>query len=147
KGVAIACVNLATLHKDGNGVTRDLARAAALFRSSCERGAAEGCNELGALYEGARDYPQAASLYETSCNGGLASACNNLGEMFQVLRDDFEHAALFYGRACQGGSVRGCSNLGWVYESGQGGLTKDLGRAIAFYKRGCDHDDGYGCAA
>ena len=49
-GDASACYNLGWMYDDGEGVTKDLSRAAALYEQSCTGGYARGCFNLGLLY-------------------------------------------------------------------------------------------------
>ena len=61
-------------------------KAASLYKKACDGGCAEGCHNLGVLYEKGlgvnQSYAKAASLYKRACNGGCALGCNNLGVLY-----------------------------------------------------------------
>src|SRR5262249_39381886 len=48
---ADSCSVLATLYREGRGVTADPAKALALYESSCLGGSGRGCADLGVAYE------------------------------------------------------------------------------------------------
>ncbi len=78
-GNATACSNLGFMYQNGEGVTRDLARAASLYQQACDGGNTLACYNLGMFYEHGEGVPQnsarAASFYQHACDGGLARAC------------------------------------------------------------------------
>ena len=39
----------------------------------------------------------------------------------------------------------GCSHLATAYANGEGGLSKDLVRAVALFQKACDAGDSFGC--
>jgi hypothetical protein len=143
-GNAVACSNLGNMYYGGEGVTRDLARAASLYQQACDGGSEEGCSNLGVLYENGEGVPQdfarAASLYQQACDGGSGEGCSNLGlsyENGEGVPQDFARAASLYQQACDGGSALGCFNLGLSYEKGLG-VTRDLARAASLFREACD---------
>ena len=113
---AIACNDLGVtaLHS----APSDARLAARSFERACENGSADGCSNLGALYEagvGVRASSSAAAdLYERACAGGAALGCSNLGALYArgkgVARDEREAQRLF-SEACASGSAAGCNNL------------------------------------
>jgi len=84
-GSARMCNNLGVRYKKGQGVPRDLHRAAALYGQACDGGSGDGCSNLGALYrkgEGVpQDYHRAVALFRQACDGGSAKGCRNLAAM------------------------------------------------------------------
>jgi TPR repeat protein len=78
-GNATACSDLGLLYANGDGVPRDLTRAASLCQQACDGGEALGCLNLGVSYhngEGVtRDLERAAILLQLACDGGVAEAC------------------------------------------------------------------------
>jgi TPR repeat protein len=115
-GGAIACNDLGvvSLHATPS--------AFALVVQSCQRacqgGSADGCSNLGALYErGAgvgADLSEAATLYQWACDGGAALGCSNLGALYargKGLARDASEAQRLFQQACDGGSAMGCNNL------------------------------------
>ena len=45
-GIAQSCFELATLYEAGQGVTRNMERAVALYRQACSAGDARGCGKV-----------------------------------------------------------------------------------------------------
>jgi len=115
-GAAIACNDLGvvSLHETPG----DSELAVQSFQHACAGGCADGCSNLGALYEkgvGVRaDLGEATALYQRACDGGAALGCSNLGALYAhgrgVARDVSEAQRLFQ-QACEGGSAMGCNNL------------------------------------
>lgn len=147
-----SCAHLAFLNEHGNGVPKDVPRAAALYERACSEGAAgDPCFALALMVlhgEGAtRDPSRVALLYSRACGRSVFRACNLLGESYQYDANDFERAGQLYLKACNGRVAAGCANIGWLYESGQGGLPTDARAAVRFYKQGCDGFNAAGCTA
>ncbi len=61
----------------------DYVKAAEAFERSCAGGSAEGCFQLGTLYEkgmGVAQNPyRASSLFAQACRGGDAKGCSHMG--------------------------------------------------------------------
>jgi TPR repeat protein len=149
---AASCTNLGFLYSTGKGVTKDDAKAFALYQQACDAGDAHGCSDLGVEYRNGRgvekDDVKAAALFKQGCDGGFPQGCANLGVAYLtgrgVQEDDTRGLALFQ-QACDGGNAIGCSNLGVVYERGQG-APKDPAKAVGLYKRACDGGNVLACA-
>lgn len=133
------------------GVTPDMARAIVLYQKACDGGAADACNDLGALYEDGsggltQDLALAVALFRKACDGGSADGCSNLGFRYGSggggLPTDPARAVALYEQACDNGSGIGCHNLAVGHEEGYGGLAKNLGRAAALYQEACGYDGG-----
>ena len=110
-------------------------------QKACDCGYAEGCSNLGTMYEKGEGVPQdhtrAASLYEQACGAGSALGCRNLGFLYETgegVPQDFIRAANRYEQACDGGAAMGCYDLGLMYQSGKG-VTFDPGRAVALFQK------------
>ncbi len=62
--------------------------AAAQFEKSCDSGNAQGCFQLGALYEKGDGVVQnkykAVALYTQACNGGESHGCSNIAMMYDT---------------------------------------------------------------
>src|SRR5438094_5062081 len=78
----MSCNNLGLMYGNGDGVAKDAARAAALYRKACDGGDARGCTNLGVMYANgdgvAKDAAQAVALNRKACDGGDAGGCTNL---------------------------------------------------------------------
>jgi uncharacterized protein len=125
-------------------VSKDEARAAALFTKACDAGSALGCSNLGILFEQGRgvgkDEARAAALYTKACDAGNEGGCYFLGNMFVEGRGvgkDEARAASLLTKACDRGFAPGCSTLGLLFEHGHG-VVKDEARAAALYTKACD---------
>ncbi len=149
---ALAALLAGRGYQDGIGVTKDAARAVALYRQACDAGQAVACANLGIMYDYGRgvekDVARAATLYRQACDAGVANACNMLGWMYVngsgVAQDDVRAVAV-YRQACDGGEPNGCANLGFMYEKGRGVRT-DSAAAAALFRQACDAQDAYGCS-
>jgi TPR repeat protein len=159
------------MYGNGKGVAHDDSKAVTFYSKACDAGSAEGCNDLGVMYESgrgvgfnrndadcgrfsnidqcgfAKDYPQAITLYSKACNAGIADGCWNLGRMYlngNGVAEDYSQALTLYTRACVAGSADGCSSIGLVYQKGYG-VQKDKAKAHEFYRKGCSMGSQRGC--
>ena len=86
-GEAKSCFDLGNRYREGEGVAKDLAKAAQLYQKACEAGHAGSCFNLANRYregEGvAKDLVKAAQLYQQACDEGEARAC----EVVRQLRE------------------------------------------------------------
>ena len=57
-GDLIACNVFGLMYETGDGVPRDLSRAASLYEMACEGGELVGCTNLGLMYADGRGVPQ-----------------------------------------------------------------------------------------
>jgi hypothetical protein len=84
QGWMAGCESLALSYLEGQGTTRDPARAAAEFDKACAGGRATACASVAYLYsrgEGvARDDARALAYLERGCDLGVADACGRLKE-------------------------------------------------------------------
>ena len=67
---------------DGRGIEADPARAADAFRTGCDDGWLEACDELGKLYVSGKGVKksrvEAKKLFARACDGGIAGSCGEL---------------------------------------------------------------------
>jgi TPR repeat protein len=79
----LACTNLGMMLDQGDGVPKDLARAAEFLGRGCAAADLSGYYELGRVLSGAcaplRDEKRAAQLFQQTCEGGNEQACGALG--------------------------------------------------------------------
>jgi TPR repeat protein len=125
---ASAWNELGTMHRDGTDVGQDLPQAAREFNKAARLGNVAGAANLAALVLDGRatrpdgDVRFALELLEAECRRGPRAAHDGLGQ---------GQIAALVGRA---------------YESGRG-VPADPGRALEFYRQGCDQGDPTACGA
>jgi hypothetical protein len=77
------CKDLARMYAHGEGVPRDLVRAAELFSKTCSVLDPEGCYEAGLLYRRGEGVPidaaRAIALFKTACQVGEPRGCAAVG--------------------------------------------------------------------
>src|SRR5579863_5083081 len=81
-GSGDGCENLGNLYALGQGVDKNIAKAAELYTHGCELGGAGACNEVGVLRLNAGDVAAAVQLFQKSCEGGSSLGCSNLGAQY-----------------------------------------------------------------
>jgi TPR repeat protein len=156
EGDAGSCTNLGLMYAAGRaGLTKDEARAAALYQRACDGGNKRGCTNLGRMYETGRgglptDEVRALALLKGACEAGDAPGCTGLGRMYETgrggLPKDEARAVALYQSACGAGAAVGCNDLGVMYLNGRGGLTKDETRAATLYERACSAGNAVACS-
>ncbi|MFT3772100.1 MAG: serine/threonine-protein kinase [Minicystis sp.] len=154
-GDSQTCTAIAARAERGDGLPRDLARAAALYRKACDGDDPAGCAGLGRLVRAGsggldRDPARAVALFRRACDGGVARGCALLGEAYRdavggVARDLVRAVALFQS-ACDRGDLLSCNDLGGMYQLGRGGLARDDRRAAELYRKACDGGELVGCS-
>jgi hypothetical protein len=114
-GKAKSCSDLGLMYSDGEGVTKDDAKAAELFQKACDRGNAVGCFQLGMSYVNGKgvmkDNNKAAQLYLKACDAGEMISCWSLGLMYSAglgVKRDGTKATQLYNKACKGGTSFAC---------------------------------------
>jgi hypothetical protein len=79
------CERLAAVYLQGDGTTRDPARAASLFERACEGGSATACSNLGLMHHRGdgipQDAPKGMSYLQRACELGYANACRWLKDV------------------------------------------------------------------
>lgn len=142
------CLRQADLLADGWGITKDVARAEAIYRGRCDDGRAAACFGMGRLYERQSQLDDALRMFLRACDGGWADACSSVGFAYYTahgVRWDVAAAAKFFVKACELGSSVGCANSGDVYRYGAG-APADHQKAFELYGKACRPGDPTGCA-
>jgi TPR repeat protein len=152
-GDAESCLDLGNLYANGEGVEKDLARAAELYRQACEAGNGEGCARIAGLYYNGeavdKDLALAADFYRRGCDAGEGRACAWLGYLYengQGVQVDLARATDLYGQGCAAADAWSCNQLGNFHRLGRG-VEKDLARAASFYQLACQHGNMAGCGS
>ena len=114
-GEPLACFELGSRYETGNGVARDVKRAAlAYYERACALRVGVACTRAGRLFERAPealDLPKAAAMYEAGCRFGQAESCFNAGVMYAEGRGrakDPAKALAYYEQACALGLKQIC---------------------------------------
>jgi TPR repeat protein len=109
RGDGASCFMLGSLYYGGQGVSRNLERAAALFQQSCTAGFTRGCGQLGESYlfgEGVpRDLVKARQILESACASGYGPGCFNVGIMHRQGIETPKNESLALARFRQGCSL------------------------------------------
>jgi hypothetical protein len=119
RGIAFACIELATRFERGAEVPRDLARAASLNERACDLREPSGCTAAARMFAAGIGVPPSRArqldYLERACGLGDAIACNVPARAFAtgngVPRDERRAKALLE-RACLGGVETACESLG-----------------------------------
>jgi TPR repeat protein len=118
------------LYATGRGGPQDLARAATLLHSACERHDADACNNYAwmlAFGDGVEANPELGrKKLERGCeDGGSIDACNNLAWLEVIglggprrmakgtarMQSLCDRGVVAARRACEGGYIEGCDDL------------------------------------
>ncbi len=90
KGDAKACLELGDRSLEGDGVPRDVTKAAALYEQAAKAGAADGWFRLGKIYHDGLldvpDYGKALDYFTTAAKAGVVEAQHNIGAMLVSAR-------------------------------------------------------------
>lgn len=146
------CQYLAEATYKGEGITRNMGDAAALFKKACELGAVgDNCFNYGLMREKGigvdADAAEAIDYYRKACTRKSESGCTNLAIRYAQgagLPQDMELATGFFSEGCKRGHAVSCNNLAYVTRTGDG-APKNSKKAAAIYRESCDKGDGAGC--
>ena len=141
-----ALVELGLKYEKGEGVSKDLTKAADLYYKAAQQGDAAGQFHLGTMYRdgGGVEYnqEQAARWFRESAQQNYADAENELGMLYQhgrgVPQDDLQ-AASWYRKSAEQGNTAAEYNLGWMYDNGRG-APKDPALAANWYRKAAEQD-------
>lgn len=146
------CSLLAASVYFGDGVEKDVVRAAKLYQRACYGTPPyfPACFDLSGILQ--RSEVRAPSslnrtaLLKRACDGEVADACAYLGQSY--LDGDartLERAAVLLKRACEDGSSEGCATLG-VEQLPGGVFPTSADRAVPLLRQACDQGNVRGCA-
>ena len=126
-GDAFSQYNLGVMYRDGDGVPRDYAQAAAWTRKAADQGLAVAQYNLGMIYATGQGVPkddaQAVAWTRKAAEQEDAPAQYNLGVMYatgQGVPKDDTQAVAWYRKAADQGLAVAQHNLGLMYATGQG---------------------------
>jgi dienelactone hydrolase len=144
-------VGLARAYRYANGVPRDDAMAARLFRFAADRGHPRAQWELADMMRLGLGVPRNAAaalpLLHASAGAGEAPAMNILGLLARDgtarPRDDAE-AVLWFRKAAALRHEYAFYNLGRMYWEGRGGLPKDHVEAVRLWRKSAFYDNPLG---
>jgi len=119
RGSDYACMKMAKLYIEGEGVEQDYAKAIALYEKSSEANSSYGSYQLGLIYEegeiAKRDLTLSTSYYKKSCQLGSINGCMKLASSYATgrgVRQDMESAEALYFKYCISGTKDAC--LGYL---------------------------------
>jgi TPR repeat protein len=147
QGHAAEQFNLGLRYAEGDGVPKDLGKAAELYQKAADQGHALAQFNLGSLYHNGQGVPKdlrkAVKLYQKAAKQGDASALASLGRLYQSgegVPKDLGKAVELYQKAAKQGDADALTSLGYLYQSGEG-VPKDLGKAEELYQKAADQGD------
>jgi len=142
-GDASALTNLALQYEEGEGVPKNEAEAARLYRQAADLGNRQAILNLGGLYHDGRgvtqDYAAAVRLYQKAADLGDPQAMTNLGVTYahgEGVPKNGPEAVRWYQKAVEAGHPAGMTFLALAYEKGEI-VSKDYAEAGASLSQGC----------
>jgi TPR repeat protein/serine/threonine protein kinase len=142
-----ALVELGLKYEKGEGTSKDLTKAADLYRKAAETGDAAGEFHLASMYRDGdgmqQDLVKAAEWFTKSAQQNYADAENELGAMYQrgqVESQDDSQAIRWYRKSAEQGNSAGEYNLAWMYDNGRG-VPKDPAIAANWYRKAADQNN------
>lgn len=140
---------------DGPNVATEARAALKMAEKGCQGGSGFSCDIAGdyAMDKDFKinDVAAGMKLYERGCALGFGTACWSAAKVYftgtRVTRDTSKGLELL-NKACQGDNADECATLGTIWEKGNAygatdGLSVDLGKAFAGYRRACLLDTDY----
>jgi len=129
---------------DGDGVAKDMAKAAAYYLKAAEKKHIPAQYSLAYLLENGigvkQDLKQAAFWYKEAASQGDPQSQNNLGVLYAtgsgVTKNDAE-AVKWYRLAADQDDTQGLTNLAAMYQQGRG-VPRDFARAFALVSKAAE---------
>lgn len=100
------------------------------FKKQCDSKDYDACGVVGWLQYEQKQYGEAKKYYEMTCEKAVSK--------------DIAKIANLEGNTTEIHRRSSCRLLGFLYRDGQG-ARQDYGKAMQYYKKACDLDDGNGC--
>ena len=114
-GDVVSCFNVGLDLYNGDGIRKDVTRAASMFQKGCDGNHVASCYNLGQFYYDGigveSDRAKAATFFSKGCEGGYAASCFNLGNSNfkgDGVARNFAEARTAYEKACTGNIAEGC---------------------------------------
>ena len=147
-----SCSHAGDSYREGRGVSRDLRRAADLYRRGCDGNRAAACAGLSALLRRgdgvARDPTRGFALLEKACRLDRLPSCAEVGRAL-VLGEGTPanpaRGAQVLESACDRGEQSACAILGFLLHSGTG-VPRDEARGIQLSEAACTARVALACA-
>lgn len=137
QGYADAMYNLASLYRDGRGVTADGQRALDWYEKAARAGIVDAMVDAGLIYENGvtipQDTRQAFCWYEAAARAGSARGMVATGRVLENRRE-YRAARRWYQRAQTLGSPEAMHRLGILYQNGWG-VRPDSQQAVGWFQR------------
>ena len=148
-GNPTAQLALGNAYYTGNGVKKDLHKAAQWYAKAAEQGHADAQKNLGWAYKYGdgvkKDLTKAVHWFTKAAEQGHADAQRNLGWAYKCgdgVGKDLTKAEYWYLKAAQNGLVDALTDLGGFYYWGQG-FKKDLTKAALLYTKAAEQGNTY----
>lgn len=143
-GDAQAQYELGRRYAEGEGVSKDAAKAMEWWNRAAEQGNADAQHRLGVAYhlgEGVKqDLIKAIAWTRKAAEQGNSKAQRNLGISYMLgegMAKDNTLALEWMRKAAEQGNANAQHTLGWMYERGEG-VPKDVTKAVEWYRKAAD---------
>lgn len=154
-----SCLRVALLLWKGKSESPSDHREVDLLQVSCDMGYAPACHRLSdvctatlAKLDGAKGGVSAMCdspmLLGRACDGLWAFGCSSLGDIAQSpeqKRIAYQKAERLFLAWCDDGNGEACLQVAMMYAEGREGVSRNSGKAMAFFDRACDREDAEGC--
>ncbi len=139
-GIA-GCANLALCYETGTGMPKDRKKALDLYSDACSKGMAFACVWGGLMVEEDNKAvaPKALAFYERACDYQMSGTCVGTSDIMSALPGVWSMDMIDRHACDAGADTRGlaCYNAGLLYERGENGVRRDLGRANRLFQKAC----------
>ena len=138
---------LGVLYEKGEGVPKDLRKAAELYQKAADQGYAEAQCNLGLLYQKGEGVPKdvgkAAELFQKAADQGYARGEFDVSILYyngEGVPKDVGKAAELFQKAASQGYAPAQFSLGMLYQNGEG-VPKDVWKAAELFQKAADQKD------